>query len=114
MRPALVPASTIFGSVGATAMALTRWLELVDSCVLARPHCAAPLSVRHSDCPPIHRRCALLGSMTNGVMKRNEELGSPIPDRALLKLMPPSVDFLIDNPVFSTYRMLVLFGSMAT
>src|SRR5262249_58139890 len=61
-----------------------------------------PLFVRQSAFPPIHNLCGSLGSITNGTMKRKLLAGSSIPNRALPKVFPPSVDFRSDNRVVST------------
>lgn len=96
MSPSSCPARTLFGSVGATAIALTR--PAGASAWLAWVQLPAPLSVRHMKRPPVHKRWGSLGSIRNGEMNRPLSL---IPEFALKKLAPPSVDFWIVRSVFS-------------
>src|SRR6476469_1567793 len=72
----------------------------------------ALLSVRHMNCPPIHRRVDVFGSILNTVMNGN---ASPaIPAMTEAELAPPLVERRSERPVVSKKIVFVFCGFTAT
>src|SRR5215471_378416 len=99
MNPSLLPAKTILGFEGATAIALIKPKPASGKAELAWVQVAAPSVVRHNTFPPVHSRCEFDESIVNGAMKRKPP--SVIPAVAAAQCAPPSVDFWIERPVNS-------------